>query len=366
MNIGMVAIVLFGVFDASLPAVQARQFRQALPGYQYAFPRDHAAHEDFRTEWWYYTGHLKSADGQRFGYELTFFRNGVSEAREGDEHPWKMDDIYLAHFAVTDRQKRKFYYFEKLNRGGAGPADARAENCYVVNENWFIEQLGDKFVLRAEAPGYSIHLLLDPLKPPIIHGKNGISQKASAPGCASHYYSLTRLKTDGYIYIDKKPLKVSGLSWMDHEFGSNQLTAEQVGWDWYSIQLKNNTEVMLYLLRDAHGGVDPNSSGTIVYTDGRSKHLALADFKVEALGHWRSDRTKGTYPMGWRVDVPTEKLELTIRTALVDQELVTGKSTRVTYWEGAADVSGSMAGQKVTGQAYVEMTGYAEKFQKKI
>jgi predicted secreted hydrolase len=350
----------------ALGSAQARQFKQALPGYQYVFPRDHAAHEEFRTEWWYYTGHLQADDGRHFGYELTFFRTAYADAKAGDQHPWKLDNIYLAHFAVSDEQKRKFFYFEKLNRGGAGPAAARSENYYVANENWFVEQLGDKVVLRADAPGYAIHLLLNSLKPAVIHGKNGVSQKASCKGCASHYYSMTRLETEGYIYVDNKSSKVSGLTWMDHEFGSNQLTKEQVGWDWYSVQLKNNVEVMLYLLRDAHGGIDPNSSGTIVYPNGKSRHLNLAEFSAKALGRWHSDRTHGEYPMGWEVEIPSEKCKLTIKPSFEDQELATGKSTGVTYWEGTASVEGSFADKKVDGQAYVEMTGYAEKFHQSI
>jgi predicted secreted hydrolase len=350
----------------SLASAQAREFKQALPGYHYVFPRDHASHEDFRTEWWYYTGHLQTDEGKHYGFELTYFRTGLADAKEADRHPWKLDNIYLAHFAISDEQKRKFYYFEKLNRGGAGPAFARSENYYVANENWFVEQLGSKMVLRADAPGYAIHLLLESLKPEIIHGKNGVSQKASCKGCASHYYSLTRLKAEGYIYVDNIPSKVSGLAWMDHEFGSNQLTKEQVGWDWYSIQLKNNVEVMLYLLRDAHGRIDPNSSGTVVYPDGKSRHLTLADFTTKTQGQWHSNHTQGDYPMGWVVEIPSEKCKLTIKPAFEDQELATGKSTGVTYWEGTASVEGLFADQKVDGQAYVEMTGYAEKFHQAI
>ncbi|MDR3616401.1 MAG: lipocalin-like domain-containing protein [Candidatus Obscuribacterales bacterium] len=346
--------------------VDARTFKQALPGYQFQFPRDYASHEDFKTEWWYYTGHLQGDNGQRYGYELTFFRTGVTEAKDGDVHPWKLDNLYLAHFAISDLQKKKFVYFEKLNRGGVGPASAATENFSVTNENWFVEQLGDKTVLRANGGGYSIHLLLDSLKPPVIHGKDGVSQKASCKGCASHYFSQTRLATEGFLYIDKKPIKVSGLSWMDHEFGSNQLTAEQVGWDWYSIQLNNKTECMLYLMRNNHGGIDPNSSGTLIFPDGKTKHLQLADFSVKAIDHWHSAKTGGDYPMGWNVEIPSAKCKLSIRPAFAEQELATGKSTGVTYWEGASKVEGTMNDARVEGDAYVEMTGYSEKFHQNI
>ena len=346
--------------------LEARTFKQALPGYQFQFPRDYASHEDFKTEWWYYTGHLLGDNGQTFGYELTFFRTGVSQAKDGDTNLWKLDNLYLAHFAVSDVQKKKFVYFEKMNRGGIGPASASSENLAVTNENWFVEQLGDKTVLRADGGGYNIHLLLNSLKPPVVHGKDGVSQKASCKGCASHYFSQTRLATDGFIYIDKKPVKVSGTSWMDHEFGSNQLTAEQIGWDWYSIQLNNKTDCMLYVMRNKNGGIDPNSSGTLVFADGKTKHLQQSDFSVTPIGHWRSPKTGGNYPMGWNVEIPSVKCKLTIQAVFPEQELATAKSTGVTYWEGASTVDGTMNDAAIKGEAYVEMTGYSEIFRPKI
>jgi predicted secreted hydrolase len=348
----------------------SREFRPALPGYQFKFPKDHAAHEDFRTEWWYYTGHLKTTEGKRFGYELTFFRNGVDSADNINADkimsPWKLDNVYLAHFAVSDVSNKKFYYFQKLNRGGLGPAAARSDNYYIYNENWFVEQLGKNMVLRAEAPGFSIHLNLENLKPEVIHGQNGVSQKAACKGCASHYYSLTRLKTDGVIYIDNKASLATGLSWMDHEFGSNQLTKEQVGWDWFSLQLSNNTEIMLYIMRNAQGGVDPNSSGTVIRSDGTTRHLFKGDFKVTELKKWTSPASKGIYPIKWTIEVPSEGCKLTITPAFEQQELETSKTTGVTYWEGASAADGIFAGKPVKGEAYVEMTGYAAQFKKNI
>lgn len=362
----MLLLTFVTAFCNFLLPSDARTFKQALPGYQFQFPRDFASHEDFKTEWWYYTGHLKGDNGQTYGYELTFFRTGVNETKAGDTHPWKLDDIYFTHFAVSDLQKKKFVYFEKMNRGGIGPADASSENLAVKNENWFVEQLGDRTILRADGGGYSIHLALDSQKPPAVHGKDGVSQKASCKGCASHYFSQTRLATSGYLYVDKKPVKVTGLSWMDHEFGSNQLTSEQVGWDWYSIQLNNNTEIMLYVMRNNTGGIDTNSSGTVIYPDGKTKHLQLADFSVKALDHWLSPKTKGNYPMGWSVEIPSLKCKLKVTPAFPEQELATTKSTGVTYWEGASKVDGTINDAKIDGEAYVEMTGYSEKFHSSI
>jgi predicted secreted hydrolase len=351
---------------APLQTSEAREFLQALPGYQFKFPRDHAAHEDFRTEWWYYTGHLETVDHKHFGYELTFFRNGMAKADEKDHSPWKLNNIYLAHFAVSDINNKQFHYFQKLNRGGRGPAAASSDNYYVYNENWFVEQLGKQMVLRAEAPGLAIHLDLDSAKPEVIHGENGISQKAACKGCASHYYSLTRLQTNGFIYIDGKPAAVTGTSWMDHEFGSNQLTSEQVGWDWFSVQLSNNTELMLYLMRNSKGGIDPNSSGTVIRSDGSTRHLKIADFKVTSTKKWKSPSSKGEYPMEWLVEIPSEQCKLKITPAFERQELETDKSTGVTYWEGASTTEGSFRQKPVKGEAYVEMTGYSAQFKNSL
>lgn len=359
-------VCLFLAFSGTTGNCNAREFKQALPGYRFQFPRDHASHDDYRTEWWYYTGHLTTDDHRHFGYELTFFRNGVGNVSEKDTSPWKLSNVYLAHFAVSDIDKKQFHYFQKLNRGGLGPAGANEENYYVFNESWFVEQLGKNTILRAEAPGYGLHLELNSLKPEAIHGVNGVSQKASCKGCASHYYSLTRLVSQGYIYIDKKPLAVSGISWMDHEFGSNQLTSEQVGWDWFSIQLSDNTDIMLYLMRSAKGGIDSNSSGTVVRPDGTTRHLTSTDFSIAVERHWQSPNSKGNYPMGWQIDIPSEQCKLKITSAFEGQELQTDKSTGVTYWEGASSVAGQLTGKAVKGDAYVEMTGYSARFKNNI
>ncbi|MBX3074558.1 hypothetical protein KF913_11555 [Candidatus Obscuribacterales bacterium] len=347
------------------PAVSAKEYKQALPGYQYQFPRDHGSHEDFKTEWWYYTGHMQTESNKKFGYELTFFRHGI----EHDSSLKTKEDrnVYLAHFALTDETGGKFKYFEKLSRSGLPVAFARSDILSVQNQGWSVEQLGDRFVLRADGDKSGIRLLLTPAKKPIIHGKDGVSQKASCKGCASHYYSLTRLKTEGLVYVDGKPERItSGWSWMDHEFGSNQLTAEQIGWDWFSVQLENNTELMLYVMRRRDGSLDKNSSGTIVGADGNAIHLAKDDFKISSTSKWTSPNSNGVYPMGWSVEVPDHQIKLNVSPVLKDQELLTKRSTGVTYWEGAADVSGTVEGKAVRGQSYVEMTGYAEAFKKKI
>jgi predicted secreted hydrolase len=350
-------------FVFSIPLALAFQYKAALPGYQYHFPQDHAAHPDYKTEWWYYTGHLQTTGGKHYGYELTFFRIGNDPKRVSNNNtPWSTNNLYAAHFALSDEQNQQFHFSEKLNRSGLNVAGARTDAYYVWNELWLAEQLGNQMILRADSPDgkQEIHLLLTAEKLPVIHGENGVSQKADCVGCASHYYSLTRLKTEGMLLLDGKAYPVTGLSWMDHEFGSNQLAKNQKGWDWFSIQLNDNTELMLYLLRQENGQIDPNSSGTWVDADGHTRHLPLNAFSVKSSGTtWTSPASKGIYPMGWTVTIPSEQLSLTITPAFNNQELFTPGSTGVSYWEGSSHISGTRQGHSIAGQAYVEMTGYA-------
>jgi predicted secreted hydrolase len=355
------ALLLFSHLPAS-----CKDFQQALPGYKFSFPADHRSHEDYKTEWWYYTGHLHTTDKRNFGYELTFFRTGRDTENVAKPSPWKLENIYLAHFAVSDENNKKFHFYEKLNRQSLNVAGARDDIYYVSNEGWIAEEIDGKMYLKADTPELSIHLLLESDKPPVVHGKDGVSQKADCKGCASHYYSMTRLKTEGLLFEGKKPVAVTGETWMDHEFGSNQLTSKQVGWDWYSLQLDNNMEIMLYVMRKSDGTYDSNSSGTIVYADGHSEHITLSDYSIKSSKTWTSPLTKGVYPMQWHVTIPKIKADLSINPSFPSQELVTTRSTGVTYWEGSSSVAGSVGGKKVSGDSYVEMTGYAEHFKKNI
>jgi predicted secreted hydrolase len=328
---------------------QATEFRLALPGYTFVFPRDHYSHDHFRTEWWYYTGHLRAGNGEEYGYQVTFFRSGVAEARANPSR-WAAKNLYLAHFAISDIPRKSFKYFERVNRAGLGQAGASEKEFHVWIGDWEATGDGTTQRLRAGEDGFAVDLTLVSQKPPVIHGENGISQKGKGQGHASHYYSLTRLKTEGMLTVRGKSFPVSGLSWMDHEFGSTQLSPDQVGWDWFSLQFDDGTELMLYVIRKADGRPDPYSAGTYIESNGR----------------WESPRGKGIYPVKWRLKVPAIGLDMIVTPVFPDQELDTAKSTRVIYWEGAVSADGTMHGRRLDGRGYVEMTGYAEPFRKKL
>lgn len=344
-----------------LLAAAVAAWAPALPGYHFAFPRDHASHPAYRTEWWYYTGHLKASDGKRYGYELTFFRFGTDRSPVvPGKSKWRFQDLYLAHFALSDLGGHTFTYGDRLSRPGLGLASAATDKYDVQNGTWRARLLPDgKHHLRAREGGAAIDLVLAPGKPPVEHGAGGISKKSDCESCASHYYSLTRMPTTGVLTVGGRSLPVEGQTWMDHEFGSDQLSQQQTGWDWFALQLTDGSELMLYRLRLADGRTEPMSSGTYVRPDGTWQHLPLSTWSSAETSTWLSPHTGGRYPSGWHVKVPGQQLELDVKPAMDDQELVLGGATASTYWEGAVDVTGSHAGKPLAGEGYVELTGYA-------
>ena len=340
------------------PLTDADGFRLAVPPYTYRFPADHAAHRDYRIEWWYYTGHLH-AGARRFGYELTFFRVGVPGVARS-RSAWRTNQILFRHLALTDEQGRRFLSDERSERQALGlaGADTAAYRVWIGDERAGLEPDGRTHRLVARADAFTFDLALVPEKPPAIHGEGGVSQKSAGVGNASHYYSYTRLATRGRLVLGRDTLAVEGRSWMDHEFSSDRLSATHAGWDWFSVQLDDGTDLMLYQLRLKSGGIEPNSSGTLIAADGRTRRIAREGFTIGSRGTWRSPHTGGVYPSSWTVSVPGERLELRLEPVLADQELVVRSMGGIAYWEGAVRITGTHAGRPVSGQGYVELTGY--------
>jgi predicted secreted hydrolase len=355
----LVAAVIGGL-AAGVSCADAKGFAAAVPGYRYAFPRDHGPHPAFQTEWWYYTGHLTAESGRTYGYQLTFFRRGNdADAVRKNPSRWALKNVFLAHFAVTNESEKQFRYAEKANRPGVATAGAEAKRSRVWNGPWFTEERDGAIVLSAVADDRSILLRVKPSRPPVIHGRDGVSRKGPGKTQTSHYYSMTRMETTGTLTINGRLETVKGLSWMDHEFGSNQLSDQQVGWDWFGLHLDNGMDLMLYRIRREDGTVEPVSSGTLIEPDGRTTHLPFEAFVYSIRDTWKSRKSNTVYPSRWTIAVPDHDLELTITPAVANQELVTSRSTRVTYWEGSVVVKGRVGGEKVTGRGYAELTGYA-------
>ncbi len=369
--------------------LDARGFQLARAPYAFAFPFDHGAHRGYLTEWWYYTGHLKSRSGRRFGFELTFFRNAFvpPSALLKRQSKWATRDLMLAHFALTDAQEKRFLFDDRIARAcalplaGADAASTKPPRIWLGD--WSLQfqaPRGQSQRIRArgrshpdqasssESTTFALDLSQAALKPPAVHGRGGISRKGAGEGNASHYYSLTRLQSSGTISIGGEAFQVSGQSWFDHEFGSSQLSSAQVGWDWFSLQLSDGRELMLYSLRHADGSVDAASAGTLIAREGSTKYLSRADFRIEPLAWWTSPRSLARYPSRWRLRLPREGLDLQLAPAQEDQELDTRRSTGISYWEGLVDARGTASSAAssatISGEGYVELTGYATPFTK--
>jgi predicted secreted hydrolase len=342
-----------------LPAGAATGFAEALAPRAFAFPRDHGPHPEFRQEWWYLTGNLEAPGGERFGFELTFFRFALAPpaaGAEADRSAWRTREICMAHFAISDLKAQRFRFAQKLSRAALGLAGAQGAPLRVWIDDWTLDEAPSQagWQLRAAQPGYALELELRALTPPVLNGEAGLSRKSGVPGSASYYYSIPRLEARGRLLRDGQPLAVQGLAWLDREWGSGNLGPNQAGWDWFALQLDDGTALMFYALRRRGGDRDPHSAGTWVESSGEPHPLASAAVQTEVTDHWTSsDGVR--YPAGWHIRVAALALDVAVRPVLADQELKTAPR----YWEGAVDVNGERAGRALRGRGYVELVGYA-------
>jgi predicted secreted hydrolase len=341
---------LFVIF--SLGGASAQEFREITADYTPHFPRDFSYRDGYRLQWWYFTGHLFTPGGREFGYELTFFVAGVQ--RKEYRSRFGVRNIYISHFAVSDVKDGSYLTFDRADSGAYGFAGADGDRLNVWVDDNILEGNTTRMHLRASGGDRELDLTLAPAKPVILNGDKGYSRKSGeSPEIASWYFSYTDLKTGGSLKMGDKTFAVKGKSWFDREISSGMMGKSEKGWDWFSLQLDDGRDVMLYLMRNRDGTFDRYSSGTFVYPDGRYRHLTLGDFSITVLGHYTSKKTGAEYPSGWRVLIPSEKLDLRITPLIQDQEFVASSSTGNRYWEGDCKVEGS-----ADGRAYVELTGY--------
>jgi predicted secreted hydrolase len=365
-------------------ATEAGYARATAPR-AFTFPADHGPHPEYRTEWWYFTGNVTTAEGRHFGYQLTFFRTALapeSDARRASA--WASRQLYMAHFAVTDTAARRFHPHGRFARGALGLAGARAEPLRVSTDDWSVESasasgIGDSVAagaageawpvrLRAAEADVAIDLIVERGKPIVLQGDRGLSRKGPGEGNASYYYSLTRMPTRGTLRVAREQLAVTGMSWMDREWSTSAL-GDRIGWDWFALQFSDGRDLMFYRLRRADGATDAFSAGSVVAADGRSRPLGSDDVRVEALDWWTSPRGGVRYPARWRLTVPSEQVDVEIVPRLADQEL----GDPVRYWEGAVSVRSlttrrpDEAGPRrarasaTDGIGYVELVGYGER-----
>ena len=344
-------------------------FARALVPGAIEFPRDLGPHEDYQTEWWYYTGNLETADGRPFGYQFTIFRRALQPATAGPSagaaaaSDWRTNQVYLAHFTISDIADEAFYPAERFSRGAAGLAGAQAEPYRVWLEDWFVAETGPGEVhLYASTDEVTLDLRLTETLPPVLHGDQGLSSKGPEPGNASYYYSIDRQATEGIVTVAGNTYAVSGLSWKDHEYSTSALSPGSIGWDWFSLQFDNGTSLMFFQIRREDGTLEPASSGSFIAADGTVRHLTREDWQLEVLETWTSPTSGAEYPAGWRLRVPSLNLELTGAPLMLNQEL----NVSTVYWEGAVEFSGTLAEEPVAARGYIEMTGYAHSMQGQI
>lgn len=342
-----------GNIAQSLSGYDISGFKRVQMPRDFKFPKDFGPHPEYQTEWWYYTGNLVDSSGRDFGYQLTFFRRALSSYEVDRESEWASNQIYFAHFALSDIENGEFYSSERWSRSALGLAGAETMPFRVWIDDWSVQGEGKSFKLKATDGSISINLLLKPAKPVVLQGDKGLSQKSQEPGNASYYFSQTRIDTSGRVIIDGQEFEVRGLSWLDREWSTSALGENQEGWDWFSIQLDDGREIMLYQLRLKDGGIDNYSSGSIVNKNGDLTPLKAADFEIEVLDTWKSSKTGIDYPSKWRISIPGHDIELNVVPLLQDQELLHS----FIYWEGAVKISG----EGFSGKGYVELTGYDSK-----
>ena len=331
-------------------------------------PRDLFAHKNAQTEWWYYTGHMQTSRGKKFGFELVFFKRRTDLDRFGVV-PLRLiaNPLYLAHFAITDEFSGKFRYEHRKSAGSLLelPAHASQTSLYLRLGNWNVREAGGEHILHATLGDDLIfETKLANTKPAVLNGHEGVGVSFKDKGEASRYFSFTRMKAEGRITWNGRTDDCTGFAWMDREFGTWRTTENQKGWDWFSVQLASGAEVLVYHLRNSAGVPSPFSSGTFVERDGTGSHLTREDFTLVPLGQWRSPRTGTTYPSGWRLRVPRFRVDVEITPILKDQELDTRGTTMIVYWEGACEVRGFHVGEATTGRAYVELVGYDRSHEK--
>lgn len=354
-------ILFLLILLGSVSSVMAEDYTIAKPNYKWAFPTDHGSHPNYKTEWWYYVGHLKDTKGRRYGFELSFFRVGLDRKVDNPSN-FTPRDLYFSHFAISDLSAKKFWYAEKMNRTGPGLAGASEGRMNIWNENWQAWREGGGHHLRADGDVYGLDLMVRSPIPATLEGLHGYSRKGSDPKNASLYYSFPWFIANGKLRVGSDVRYVSGKAWMDHEFFSGDMDPDELGWDWFGLQFNDDTELMIYLMRKKDGTFHPVSSGTFINKAGKTTHIYLADIHTKVLETWKSPQTGAVYPIHWQIVVPSQRLKLDVKASLDDQELDTAKSTQVVYWEGAVDITGTKAGKDVTGEGYMELTGYDKAF----
>jgi len=347
-----VFIIVFCFLALFCSDVFAGDYLDVTPDYKVKLPEDLFYREDYRVQWWYFTGHLFDEKGREFGYELTFF---IVNVQKRDYHSrFGVNKIFISHFAISDLAGDTFLFSDKADSGAYGFSGSDDSRLKVWVEGDTLEGTMEHMSIKASDKEKTIELQLYPAKPVVLNGENGYSRKSEeSPLMSSVYFSFTNMETKGILRIAQREFRVKGTSWFDREISTRGPGEKMKGWDWFAIQLHDNREIMLYILRNKDGSIDKYSSGTLIYPDGKYRRLLMDDFSVEVLNHFTSEKTGARYPSQWGISIPSENIMLTVTPLMKDQEVLAYNSTGNYYWEGTCKVEGT-----AKGRAYVELTGY--------
>jgi predicted secreted hydrolase len=334
-----------------LPVVSAAEFPVVRPGHRLEFPRDHGAHPRYRTEWWYITGWVRTAEGIDLGVQVTFFRSrpGVQEDNLSKFAP---KQLLFAHAALADARIGKLLHDQRAAREGFGRAFARSGDTEVRIDDWVLARNAQGYRARIRAREFEFDLGFAPTAPILPQGAGGYSRKGPRPEQASYYYSRPHLSVQGEIVLGGRRLPVSGEAWLDHEWSSEYLAKEAAGWDWTGINLSGGGALMAFRIRGKDGGT-VWAGGTLRDSRGASIAFSPAEIAFEPLRQWPSPRTGAQYPVAMRVRAGW--LEVELQPLMDDQELDSRASTGAVYWEGAVT---AMRNAEVIGRGYLELTGY--------
>jgi predicted secreted hydrolase len=334
------------------------EFARAYEVKPIIFPDDLGQHPEYQAEWWYYTGNLADAVGNRYGFQLTFFRRGLTPGLAERASEWGSNQIYFANFTVTDVSGETFTFHERFSRASPGLAGVESDPYHVWLDDWYAKEIGPGQVeLKADAGDIALNLILEQAKPAALQGERGLSQKSNEPGNASYYYSLTNNPATGTITTPRGTFDVTGNAWKDHEWSTSGLGPEAVGWDWFSLQLDDGREIMYFNIRKEDGSVEAVSGGTLIERDGGTRYLPKEVVEIGVLDYWQSLESGASYPAEWTFAIPDEEIDLHIKPLLPQQEL----QVSFTYWEGAVEIEGTQQ-----GYGYIEMTGYYSSMQGRL
>ncbi len=355
---GKAIFISLAISFSLVSIAQDDEWKTITPPLEFSFPRDHGSHPDYRTEWWYFTGQIESAEGRKFGYQFTIFRVGMiaGEAQPG-ESAMRPRQLLAGHFAIADMDEKTFQFAERFRRIGAGFADASEDDMHAWIGDWEIQRVdGDVVAITAHdnESQIGVEFQLEPVKPIVFQEAGGYSKKGDEEGNASAYLSWTRMKTAGTVFLRGEDYTVQGHSWFDHEWGSSQLGVGVEGWDWFGLHLDDGRDLMIYGLRRSDGELIPQSGGTLVDQDGTAHPLTRDDFTMTALRTWTSPDTNAEYPIEWRVEIPKNDISFSVKPSIDHAEMNTTQSLGVTYWEGPVKLVG-----QTTGRGYMELSGYA-------